>query len=88
MSITVADSPKCVAFHFREKQQIINYAFSNYDFKKAKAYVIHLADKAAKTKTQQRIKKELEACFSDRAILNVINRVITNGEKTEFINYD
>ena len=86
--MTVADSPKCVAYYFREKRGVIGHAFANFDFTLAKAYVLHLVDKAAKTKTQKRIKKEIEACASCRAIFNIVDRVIDHGEQTVFINYD
>ena len=86
--MTVADSSKCGAYYFREKRGVIDYAFANYDFSKAKGYVISLADKASKTKTQKRIKSELEGCTTSRTILNIVDRVIRNGEQTPFIDYD
>ena len=86
--MTVADSPKCVAYHFREKRGVINHAFTKYDFTCAKNYVIHLVNKAAITKTQKRIKREIEACASCRAVLNIVDRVINHGEQTPFISYD
>ena len=85
--MTVADSSKCVAYHFKEKRGVIDHAFANFEFNRAKAYVIYLADKAAKTKTQKRIKRELEACTSCRTILAVVDRVIAHGEQTIFVNY-
>ena len=86
--MTVADSPKCVAYYLREKRNVIDYAFTTYPFTRAKDYVIHQVDKAEKTRTQKRIRKEIEACASSRAVLNVVDRVINHGEQTIFTNYD
>ena len=86
--MTVADSAKCVAYHFREKRKVIDYAFSKDGFDTAKRYTISLADRAAKTPVQKRIKGELTACASYRALINIVDRVIRNGEHTAFVNYD
>lgn len=86
--MTVADSPKCVAYHFKEKRKVLDYVFSTYGLDKAKGYSMYLADKAVQTGTQKRIKKELVSCASYRTLINVVDRVIRHAEQTEFTNYD
>lgn len=89
--MTVADSPKCVAYHFREKRRIIGCAVSDkdckFDLDYLKRYTLALANRADKTKTQRRICNEITQCTSFADLLYIVDRVILHGEHTKFMNY-
>lgn len=89
--MTVVDSPKCVAYHFKKQHKLIRCAVKDpeqkFDLDYMKRYTTSLANKAAKTKTQKRICSEIKQCASLEQLLYVVDRVIHNGSKTEFINY-
>ena len=89
--MTVADSPKCVAYHFIKKHHIISGAVKDPDHKfnldYLKRYTVSLASKANKTKTQKRICNEIIKCKSLEELLYIVDRVIYNGKHTDFINY-
>lgn len=89
--MNVSDSAKCVAYHYKQKRpNIVNYIKNKgelLDFDYLKRYVLTLTDRAHKTKTQQRIRTEIDSSTSTVELLNIIDRVIMNGNKTKFINY-
>lgn len=87
----VSDSNTCVAYYFKQKRHCIIGPIEaqdcRYDFDYIKRYVLHLVDKAKKTKTQKRIRDEILNSTSSDDLVRIVNRVIENGEKTEFIRY-
>ena len=83
----VSDSPTCVAYYFKNRRNIINAAYVTKGFEYTKSYVLWLIDKANKTKKQKSIRAEIASSPSMSSMLSVIDRVIRNGELTEFINY-
>lgn len=85
--MTVADSPICVAYHFREKRAIISWALTQRGFEYTKGYVLWLIDKANKTKKQKSIQSEIMHCRSDKELLSIVDRVIINGSNVEFTDY-
>jgi hypothetical protein len=87
----VSESATCVAYHYKQKRpNIIGYIKTKgeaVDFEYLRRYVLALTDRANKTKAQKRIRSEIVECDSVVSLLSIINRVITNGDKTEFLNY-
>jgi hypothetical protein len=87
----VSESPVCVAYYFKQKYHCIAGAIKDpncrFDEDFLKKYVLSLVDKAKKTRTQKRIRNEIASCSSLSGILNIVNRVIANGDTTEFIEY-
>lgn len=87
----VSDSATCVAYHYKQKRpNIVGYIKTKgeaLDFEYLRRYVLALTDQAKKTKTQKRIRAEIVECNSVVSLLRIINRVIANGDKTEFLNY-
>ena len=89
--MTVVESPKCVAYHFKQMYGRIAGPIKkkdpNFDLAYMKRYTLSLVDKAKTTKTQKRIRKEITHCASFEDLLYVVDRVIRNGENTKFVNY-
>lgn len=89
--MTVVESPKCVAYHFKEKRGVISGAANDpeqkFSLSYLKRYALSLANKAAKTKTQKRICREIKACASFGELLYIVDRVIHNAANTKFHNY-
>ena len=87
----VSDASDCVAYYYKRKRHCIVGPYINedpeYDYMKVKRYVLHLTDKARKTATQQRIRKEIESSTSFTGMLHIVDRVIRNGDATEYTNY-
>ena len=87
----VSEARECVAFYFKQKLNCIAGPIlandPKYPLDKMKSYVVFLADKAKHTATQKRIRDEVLACESCEDLLSVVRRVISNGDKKEFINY-
>ena len=83
----VSDSPSCVAYYFKKNRGVIDYAYSKQGFDYAKSYVIWLIEKASKTRKQKSIRAEILNSPSMSSMLSVVDRVIHNGELTEFIKY-
>lgn len=87
----VSEARECVAFYFKQKWNCIAGPIlandPKYPLDKMKSYVVFLADKAKHTATQKRIRAEVLACDSFDDLLRVVRRVISNGDKKEFINY-
>lgn len=87
----VSDSDICVAYYFKQKRHCIIGPIEaqdhRYDFDYIKRYVLHLVDKAKKTKTQKRIRDEILNSTSSGELMRIVDRVIENGNKTEFIQY-
>lgn len=87
----VSDSDTCVAYYFKRRRHCIMGPIEaqdhRYDFEYIKKYVLHLVDKAKKTKTQKRIKNEIINSMSFNELITIVDRVIENGDKTEFIQY-
>lgn len=87
----VSEAKECVAFHFKQKWKCIAGPIRaedpKYPLDKMKRYVVLQVDKAKATKTQKRIRAEVLACASLTELLNVVQRVISKGENTEFIDY-
>jgi hypothetical protein len=87
----VSDSPTCVAYYFKQKYPYIAGAINDpncqFDEDFLKRYVICQVDKAKKTRTQQRIRKEIVDSGSLKGILSIVDRVIANGDTAEFIDY-
>ena len=87
----VSDSNICVAYYYKRKWSCIAEPLKaedpRFSFEYIKRYVLQLTDRAKKTATQQRIRNEIVQCKSPKALLDVVDRVIVNGNKTEFVNY-
>jgi hypothetical protein len=87
----VSDSDTCVAYHYKQnKTHVIGYIQKKgeeLDFEYLRRYVLKLTDQAKKTKTQKRIRTKIVECDSVASLLGIIDRVIRNGDKTEFLNY-
>lgn len=87
----VSDSDTCVAYYFKRRRHCIVGPIEaqdhRYDFEYIKKYVLHLIDKAKKTKTQKRIKDEIINCMSFNELIAIVDRVIAHGDNTEFIDY-
>ena len=87
----VSESKDCVAYYFKLKRHCIAGPIETGDTRWSqeflKNYVLHLTDKAKKTRTQQRIRREILESQTLIELLNIVDRVIRNGDNTEFINY-
>lgn len=87
----VSESPICVAYHFKQKYRCIAGAINDpncpFDEAFVKKFVLSQVDKAKKTKTQQHIREEIANSTSLKGILRIVDRVITNGDATEFVDY-
>jgi len=83
----VSESPICVAYHFKQKIHVIEWAVGRFTLDKVKQAIIVLANRAKKTSTQKRIKEDVLNCESFSELVGVVNRVIRNGDKTEFKDY-
>lgn len=87
----VSEAKECVAYWFKQKRHCIEGPIvskdSRYPLEYMKRYVMSLANKANKTKTQKSICNEVQSCSTLCDLLNVVDRVIKNGDKTEFIDY-
>lgn len=89
--MTVSDSKDCVAYYFKRRRYCIAGPIESGDTRWPpdflKSYVLHLVDKAKKTRTQQRIRREIVSSQTPAEMLNIVDRVIRNGDNTEFIDY-
>lgn len=87
----VSDSKDCVAYHYKQKRHYIagpiEAGDNRFDLEYIKKYTLHLTDLAKKTRTQRRIRAEIENSTSLTGLLSIVDRVIENGNKTEFVNY-
>lgn len=87
----VSESANCVAYHYKQKYPVISGPIKTndprFDLDHIKSYVLFLTDRARKTKTQQRIRREIVSSATPEAILKVVDRVIKNGDNTDYIEY-
>ena len=87
----ISDSDICVAYYFKQKRSCIagpiEAGDSRFDLEYLKNYVLHLINKAKKTRKQQYIKYEIESSTSKRELLDIVDRVIAYGDVTEFKDY-
>lgn len=87
----VSESKDCVAYYYKQKRPCIAGPIETGDSKWEpdflKSYVLYLTDKAKKTRTQQRIRKEIVDSTTLSGMLSIVDRVIRHGDNTEFIDY-
>jgi hypothetical protein len=89
--LKVSESRDCVAYYYKQKRHCIAGPIEAGDTRWEpdflKNYVLYLTDKAKKTRTQQRIRKEIVDSSTLSEMLGIVDRVIRHGDNTEFINY-
>ena len=87
----VTEAKECVAYHFKQKLNCIAGSIqagdTRFDLSFMKRYVVSLVDRANKTKTQKRIRKEVLDSRSLDELLCIVQRVVANGDATEFVDY-
>ena len=88
----VSDSKDCVAYYYKQKYPCIagpiNAGDYRFDTEYIRRYILHLTDQAKNTKTQRRIRNEIVRSPSLKDMLFIVDRVIKNGDATEFIDYN
>ena len=86
----ISESSDCVAYYFKlNRPRIVGPMLDHkYSFDYVKSYTLHLIDKAKITRKQQSIKNEVMESTSFSELIYIVDRVITNGDRTEFKDYD